>query len=148
MADNFSTSIRDLQNMPEIQEPIQYDGANNRLSMDTEIHQAMNMANKINKKLEDYKENMTEYEQYGSSTPEELPKEEWYNKVFNSLKDLSNKNDLFVIFVLIVIFFSLQLSELITKYLPFVPNQTDITVVTMKALLITIIYHVIKKLLL
>ena len=148
MADNFSTSIRDLQNMPEIQEPIQYEGTNNRLSMDTEIHQAMNMANKINKKLEDYKENMTEFEQYGSSIPEEVQKEEWYIKVLNSLKDTSNKNDLFVIFVLIVIVFSLQFSELITKNVPVITNQTDIMVVAGKALLITILYHVIKKLLL
>ena len=145
MADNFSTSIRDLQNLPEIQEPIQYETNKGRLDMDTEIHQAINMASKINKKLEDYKENnipemnddVRQYVQPDCSF-----------KGLDSLKDFSNKNDLITVLVLIVIVFSPQLNELVSKYIPFFEESNNITIIITKAILVTVIYHIIKKLLL
>lgn len=149
MTDNFSTSIRDLQNMPELQESIQYENKG-RLDMDTEIHQAINMANKINKKLDDYKETMTQVPQYNEYIPKpEIQEEESsFTKVLNLLKNFNDKNDLFVIIVLIVLVFSQQFTEVFSKYIPMLLENTNFTVIVVKAVLIALLYHIIKKLLL
>jgi hypothetical protein len=152
MTDNFSTSIRDLQNIPDIQEPIQYDTtAKGRLDMDTEIHQAIDMAKKINKKLEDYKETTPVYEQpttQFSNSNTNLTKGPSNFEFLESLKDFSDKNELITIVILIVILFSQQIGESVGKYIPIVLEYENIYVIFAKATLVAVCFHIIKKLLL
>ena len=148
MTDNFSTSIRDLQNIPDLQDPIQYETNKGRLDMDTEIHQARSMANNINKKLEDYRENIQEPEHEPFINVEQ-PKPSIISKLklnsLSSLKDFSNKNDLIVIFVLVFIMFSKQVWDMIGKYIPSILKMPDLILLLVKAILVTVFYHVIKK---